>query len=253
MPRKDGFSSDQSLPPFLQERTGNSEIVEPSDLAVFRSHALKATILTLAIVLGIAAFLVGNPMTLLADLTDSFGDKSTLHPGPDRSTSTIQTTSDAQATSSTTENQPTSGEITATEAAGEDPAKTVDAATEALFRQFQAWADEKDAQALESVQPVQPAPVEPVREAVSQPAQDGPLPKVAEEAQASLRLPRKHRHAPTTSHARTEMPRHAPRKMVRRPQREQVAPPRAAAVARDQVVQNAEPQFFPPGFFGSRD
>jgi len=40
--------------------------------------------------------------------------------------------------------------------------------------------------------------------------------------------------------------------MVHRPQRERVAPPRAA-VARDQLVQNADPRLLPPGFFGSRD
>jgi hypothetical protein len=250
MPTNDGFSSDQTLPSFLRERTWKPEIGKASDLAVFPPRALKAAILiTSAIVLGIATFSVGNPLGLLANLPASSGDKSALQPVAPQSTSIIQTSADAQATSSTTKEQSAGGEIAVTETAGEDQAKTIDAQTEALFRQFLAWAAEKDAQALEPVQPVQDAPVQSAEEAVSQPAQDDPPAKVADEARAPLR---KHRRAATTSNARAELPKQAPRTMVHRPQRERVAPPRAALV-RNQLVQNADPRSLPPGFFGSRD
>jgi hypothetical protein len=262
MPTKDGFSSDQTLPSFLRERTAKSGMGKASDLAVslavFPSRARKATILLASvIVFGIATFSMGNPMALLANLTDSFGDKPALQPDAYQSTSTIQASADPQASSSTTKEQPTAGEIAATEPAGEDQAKTIDPQTEALFRQFQAWAAEKDTPSREPVEPVQDAPVQPAKEVLAQPAQDDPPAKVvAEDDRAPLRPLPKHRRAPATSNARAEMPREmqrqTPRKMVRRPQRERVAPPRAV-VARGQLVQNADARLLPPGFFGSRD
>ena len=258
MRTKDGYSSDQTLPSFLLEQTGKSGIGKASDLAVFPSRVRRATILvTSALVLGVATLSVGHPIALLADLTASFGDKSALQPGTDQSASTIQVSADAEvtgtpATSSITKNQPAGGEITAPEVTSEDQPKAIDAPTDALFRQFQAWAAEQDAQPIEPAQPVQDATVQPVKEAASQPAQDDPPAKTAEEGRTPLRLPTKHRHTPASRNARAEMPKETPRNGVHRPQRERVAPPRAV-MARDQVVQNAEPRSYLPGFFGSRD
>jgi hypothetical protein len=254
MPTNDDFSSDHTLPSFLLEQTGKSGIWKPSDLAVFPSRILKLAILiTSAIVLGIATFMTGNPIALVTELTASFGDKSVLQPVTDQSTSTVRASADAQATPPpTTKDQRSGGENNATEVAEEEQAKTVDAATEALFRQFQAWAAENDTKALQSVQPVQDAPVQPVQEAASPPAQDDPPAKLTEVARAPHRFLAKHRQAPATSNARAELPRQTARKLIRQPQRERVAPPRAAA-ARDQVVQNGAPPLLPQGFFGSRD
>jgi hypothetical protein len=263
MPTNDGFSSDQTLPSFLRERTWKPDIAPASDLAVFPLHVRKAIILVASVtVFGIATFSVGNPKALLASLADSFGDKSASQPLADQSNSTIQTTVDVKASSSATKEQPTGGETAATAPAAEDQAKivdntvdkTIDPQTEALFRQFLAWAAEKDAPSLEPVQPVQDDQVQPEKEAAAQPAQvDDPPAKMAEDAGAALHLLPKHRRAPATSNARAEMQRQAPRKMVHRPQRERAAPARAA-VARDRVVQNAAPPpLLPQGFFGSRD
>lgn len=257
MRTKDGYSSDQTLPSFLLEQTGKSGIGKASNLAVFPSRVLGATILvTSALVLGVATLSVGHPIALLADLTASFGDKSAVQPSTDQSASTIRVSADAQvtntpATSSITKNQ-AGGEIAAAEATGEDQPRAIDAPTDALFRQFQAWAAEQDAQPIEPAQPVQDDAVQPVKEAASQPAQDDPPAKTAEEGRTPLRLPTKHRHTPASRNARAEMPKETPRNGVHRPQRERVAPPRAA-MARDQVVQNAEPRSYLPGFFGSRD
>jgi hypothetical protein len=252
MRTQDGFSSDDTLPSFLRERTWKPDIGKASDLTVFPSRVLKATILiTSAIVLGIATFSVGNPLGLLANLTASFGDKSALQPVAHQSTSSIQASADAQATSLTTKDQPAGGENAVAETAGEDQAKTIDAQTEALFRQFQAWAAEKEPPSVEPVQPVHDEAVQPARDAVAQPVQDDPPAKVAEDARAPLHVFPKHRRAPATSNARAEMQRRAPRKMVRQPPRERAAP--RADVARDRLVQNAAPPFLPQGFFGSRD
>ena len=88
MRTKDGYSSDQTLPSFLLEQTGKSGIGKASNLAVFPSRVLGATILvTSALVLGVATLSVGHPIALLADLTASFGDKSALQPGTDQSAS----------------------------------------------------------------------------------------------------------------------------------------------------------------------
>jgi hypothetical protein len=182
MPTKDDFTPDNPLPIFLSERADEPE--QPGmgiawDRAVISSRVLKASILVAtATAIGIAILSVGNPVTLFADVTASLVDKSALQPGTDQSTPTIQSTADAQALPPTAKDAPTRDEIAAgPEPAGQSQTENSEPASEALFRQFQAWAAEEGTRA--QVKPVQPA-------------QDAPAP-VVENAPAPVRPMQKQR------------------------------------------------------------
>jgi hypothetical protein len=194
-----------------------------------------------ATAIGIAILSVGNPVTLFADVTASLVDKSALQPGTDQSTPTIQSTADAQALPLTAKDAPTRDEIAAaSESAGQSQTENSEPSSEALFRQFQAWAAEKDAQA-------QIGPIQSVEDAPAQVAENAPA-QVAEDARAALRPMQKHRHVRHTLNARAEMrPEHNPRKKVRREQNSRVQdPPAQEARAREQgqVVQNVQAPSF---------
>ena len=160
MPTKDGFNPDHPL--FLADEPEQQGIGKAWDrVAVISSRVLKASILVAtATAIGIAILSVGNPVTLFADVTASLVDKSALQPGTDQSTPTIQSTADAQALPPTAKNAPTRDEIAAaSEPAGQSQTENSEPASEGLFRQFQAWAAEKDAQ-VGPVQSVQDAPAQ---------------------------------------------------------------------------------------------
>jgi len=152
-------------------------------------------------------------------------------PGADQSTSTIQSTVDAQTLPPAAKVSPTPAEIAAaSEPVGLGQTEDNESSSEALFRQFKAWAAEKDAQ----------AEVGPVR-----PVQDAPA-QVAENARAPLRSMQKPRHVPSVHHARAEIqPVQNPPKKVRREQtgRVQVSPAQDTR-AQDQPVQNAQAPSF---------
>jgi hypothetical protein len=203
MATKDGFSPDDPLPIFLAS--------EPEQQGIGTSRVFKASILVAtATAIGIAVLSVGNPVTLFADVTASLVDKTALQSGTDQSTPTIQSTADAQALPPTAKDAPTRNEIVAAfESAGlSQTEKNGEPSSEALFRQFQAWA-EKDAQA--QIGPVQHAQDAPAQAAENAPAQ------VAEDARASLPHMQKHRHVRPLRNARAETrPVHNPRKKDRR-------------------------------------
>ena len=101
---------------------------------------------------------------------------------------------------------------------------------EGLFRQFQAWAAEKDEQAeVGPVQSVQDAPAQVVHNAPALIVQNAPA-QIAEDTRASLKPKQKHRHVRALRNARAEMrPVHNPRKRDRREQKiEQDAPAQVA-------------------------
>ena len=227
MPTEDGFYPDHPLPLFLADEPEQQGIGKAWDRAFISSRVLKASILVAtATAIGIAILSVGNPVTLFADVTVSLVDKSALQPGTDQSTPTIQSTADAQALPLTAKDAPTRDEIaTAAESAAQSQTENSEPSSEALFRQFQAWAAEKNAQA-------QVGPVQSV--------QDAPA-LVAENARAALRPMQK----PVQS-ARAELrPVQNPRKKVRREQNARVqVPPAQDARAQDQSVQNAESPSF---------
>ena len=194
---------------------------------------LKASILVaLAAAISIAIVSVGNPVTHFAVVTASVVDKPALQFGADLSTPTVQSTADAQAVPPTAKDAPSRDEIAAAfESAGQNQSESGAQASEDLFREFQAWSAEKDAQ--EKIGPVQ------------QPVQNGAA-KVAGNTRASLRLTQKHRHVRPVHNARAEIRSvQNSRKKVRREQNARVEVPSAEdARAPDQSMQNPFLQIF---------
>ena len=235
MPTRDGFSPDHPVPLFLADEPEQQGIGKARDRAVIVSRVLKASILVAtATAIGIAILSVGNPVTLFADVTASPVDKSALQLGTDQSTPTIQSTADAQALPPTAKDAPTRDEIAAaSESAGQSQTENSEPSSEVLFRQFQAWAAEKDAHA-------QVGPVQSVQDAPAQVAQNVPA-QVAENARAPLRPKQKDRHVRPVQSARAEIrPVQNPQKKVRREQNARVQDARA----QDQSVQNAQAPSF---------
>jgi hypothetical protein len=228
MATKDGFNPDYPLPLFLADKPMQQDVGKAWDRAVISSRVLKTSILVATVTaIGIAFLSVENPVTLLADVTASPVDKSALQPGTDQPTPTIQSAADAQALPPSAKDAPTRDEIAAaSESAGQSQMENSEPSSEALFRQFQAWAAEKDAQA-------QVGPVQSVQDAPAQ---------AAENARAPLRPMQKHRHVRPVHSARAEIrPVQNPRKKVRREQNARVqVPPSQDARAEEQSVQNAQ-------------
>jgi hypothetical protein len=242
MATKDGFPPDDHFPLFLSEHAGEPE--QPGigiawDKAVISSRILKTSILVVtATAIGIAILSVGNPVALLANVTASLVDKSAPQPGTDQSTPTIQSTADAQALPPTTEDAPT-GDNTAAAFKTADQSQTEirQPPPEALFKQFQAWAAEEDAQA-------QVRPVQPVQDA--QPQVQDDQTHVVQNARAQVWSVQKHRHVKPVHNARAKIrPEHNARAQMRREQNAGVqARPVQNTQAQVQPVQNAQP----PGF-----
>jgi hypothetical protein len=256
MPMKDGFTPDDPLPLFVSEHADEYEqqgIGEVWDRAVISPRVLTAGILVAtAAAIGITILLSGNPVTLFADVTASLVDKSPVdksapRPDTDQPTPTVQSAaaqaatqsaaiqSTAEASPPATKDASTRDEIAAApEPAGQSPTETGQSQAdsgeqshEVLFKQFQAWAAEKDARAqAEPVQPVQGAPV--------QVAQN--------DDRAPVRHVQKHRSVQPIRDARAET-RHVqkPRPKVRREQNAQVpVQPGQDPRAQDQSAQNAQ-------------
>ena len=240
MPTKDGFNPDHPLPLFLANEPEQQGIGKAWHRAVVPSRVLKASILVAtATAIGIAILSVGNPVTLFADVTASLVDKSALQPGTDQSTPEIQSAAGAQALPLTAKDAPARDEIAAaSESAGQSQTENSEPSSEALFRQFQAWADEKDAQA-------QIGPVQSGQDAPAQVAENAPA-QVEENARAVLRPMQKHRHVRAVQSARAELrPVQNPRKKIRREQNARVqVPPAQGARAQDQFVQDAQSPSF---------
>ena len=233
-------------------KTGQPDIGKGWDIATISSRILKTSILAVAVTaIGIAILSVGNPVVLVANVTDWWVDKPALQREADPATSTTQTIAGTQDSPTTTMDAPPREEIAAaveptepsqTETAGQRQAEggqrqaensqpiTADnqPVTEELFKQFQAWAAEE-----ETRKQAGSAPAAPVRV-----AQDGP---------AQARPAKKHRRVHSVQNARAEIrPQRHHRARVREQQqdaREQV-PPVADPRAQDPSLQNAQPPSF---------
>jgi hypothetical protein len=254
MPMKDGFTPDDPLPLFVSKHADEYEqqgIGEVWDGAVISPRVLTTGILVATVAaIGITILLTGNPVTLFADVTASLIDKSPVdksapQPDTDPSTPTVQSTAtqsaviqsaaDAEPSPPAAKDAPTRDEIAAapepasqsqTEA-GESQADSGAQSHEALFKQFQAWAAEKDARA-------QAEPVQPVQDAPAQVAQN--------EDRAPVQPTQKHRKARPVHDARAEV-RHVqkPRPKVRREPNAQVpVQPGQDPRAQDQSAQNGQ-------------
>lgn len=254
MVAEDGFHSDRP-PIFLSEypdEIGQRDVGKRWDIATISSRILKTSILAVAVTaIGIAVLSVGNPVMLVANVTDWWVDKPALQPEADLATSTTQTIVGTQDSPTTTTDAPPSVEIAAAvepaepsqaETAGQRQAEsgqrqaensqpiTADnqPVTEELFKQFRAWAAEEETR--KQAGSAQAAPV-----------------RVAQEGPAQARPAKKHRRVHSVQNARAEIrPQRHHRARVREQQldaREQV-PPVADPRAADPSVQNAQPPSF---------
>jgi hypothetical protein len=227
-PTKDGYNQDDPLPLVLVDEVEQQGIGKAWDGGVISSRVLKASIWgATATAIFIAILWVGNPATLLADLTASRVDKSALQPGTDQSTSTIQSTSDAQALPLTAKDAPTRDEMAAaTEPGDQKQTENSEPPSEAML------ALDKDAQARVGL-------VEPVQGAPRQVAQNALAPVTAN-ARASLRPMQKDRHVRPVHHARAEIRQvQNPRKKVRHEQTARAeVPPAQDARAQEHPKQN---------------
>ena len=264
MTTNDGFQPDRS-PIFLSEHVEETEqpdIGKAWDIAAISSQILKTSIVAVTVTaIGIAILSIGNPVALVANVTDWWVDKPAAQPDADPSTPTIQSIASTQDLPTTTTDAPARDEIAAAvepavtaaaepadqsraeigqsqagpsqaapSQAGPSQAEVSQPLTEELFKQFQAWAAEEETRAQAgSAQPVQAAPVRVVQEA---PAQVGPTKKPrrtrsVQNARAEVRPQRNHR-----ARVREEQD---PRGQV---------PPVAAPRAQDPSVQNAQTPSF---------
>jgi hypothetical protein len=270
MPMHDDFDPAHPLPVFLDDQYEQQGIGTVRDRAGTWSRVLKASILiAIAAVIGVAA-LSGNPVALVADVTASLVDNLGLQPATAPSTPTIQAAVDTQASPPPAQEQavplaaqdtPARSEVAAAESAAQDQAEKSEPPPEALFKQFQAWAAEKDAQSdVAPARPVQDRSPPAAQNASSQAAENAPA-EAAENARPSLRIMQEPPHVRPVHSARAEMRTQNPRKQVRRPlYARPPVPPAQIARAQDARAEAARAQEQPapqsPSFlpiFGGRN
>ncbi len=261
MATKDSFPPDDRFPVFLSENA--EEIGEPGiDKAWYRaeiaSRILKVSIFAaVATAIGIAILLVGNPASLVADVTAALTDKSEVQPVTDPSTATTPSIAAAQDSQiavaqnspPVTTDVPTRAETAATpEPAAQSRAELDPPPSEAMFKQFQAWAAEEDARA--QAEPARPAqdvpPVQAMQEAPARVAQEAPA-----QVQAAKKQ-RRHRSVHNARDARAEVRPHRQHYRARY-REEQSAPVPLAPVpadprAQEQVAQPSQTPSFLQSF-----
>jgi hypothetical protein len=248
MATEDDLQPDRS-PIFLSryaEEAEQPDIGKAWDIAIISSRILKMSIAAVTVTaIGIAVLSIGNPVALVANVTDWWVDKPALQPDADPSTSTIQSIAGTQDLPPTTTDAPARDQIaaavepadqsaaavepsdrsaTAVEPSDQSQAEVGQPLNEALFKQFQAWAAEEETRAQAGpAQPVQAAPVRAVQEAAAQ-----------------VRPTKKPRRARTVQNARAEIrPQRNQRARVRQEQDAQ-GPPVADPRAQDPSAQNAQ-------------
>jgi hypothetical protein len=252
MPTKAGFDPTHPLPQFLADRAEEQGIGNATDGAVPASRALKASILiATATATGIAVLAMGNPVGLLAEMSASLVGNSTPQPTPAIQSAAdapalVASAADAQDLPPTTNEAPARAEIAASEPTGQDQTERTESPSEAMFRQFQAWAAEQDAQAHgEPVQPVQNAPAQVV--------QNVPTPAVQNIRVPYRQVQKRRQVRAAVRNARAEVRAQNLRKQVPRAQGTGAErPPIQDARAQDQSVQNAQGLSFLP-IFGQRN
>jgi len=257
MVTEDGFQPDRS-PIFLSEHAeetgqpdiGTADIGKAWQRATISSRILKASMWAVAVTaIGIAILSVGDPFAIVENLTATWVEKPAPQPVADPAAPALQSTATAQDLPATTMDAPARTEIAA---AGEpadqsqaeigqrqesgqkqaevsqSQAETGQPFTEALFKQFQAWAAEEETRGQAG--PAQAAPV-----------------RVAQDAPAQARPAKKHRRVHSVQNARAEIrPQRHHRARVREEQqdaREQV-PPVTDPRAQDPSLQNAQTPSF---------
>jgi hypothetical protein len=154
------MATNDLIPLFLSVHTEELEqpvIGKAWHRATISSRILKTSIfIVTAAAIVFAIRLVGNPLVLFTNTTASLVATSAPQDGA-QSTPTGQSTADAQALPPTAREAPTGAEIAAAfNTAYQRQAENPQPPAEAVFKQFQAWAAEEDAQ-VRPVQPVQDA------------------------------------------------------------------------------------------------
>jgi hypothetical protein len=153
MARKDIITTGDTLPIFLVDHVDGPVQQVPSRL----SKAAMSIIVAIGIGVAIALWVVG-PEKISAEVNASLIDVPFLKRDADQAALAPQTAaSDPQVLKSTASETPTRDEIpAAVDVVDRSQTEISDAQSGALLKQFQTWADEKDAQAAraQAVQPV---------------------------------------------------------------------------------------------------
>ena len=233
MPTQDDFDSTHPPAFLLAERAERPEAEDTPDRAVASPRIFKAiALIAVVAAIGAAVLSVEDPMTLLANVAAPLVGNSAPQPASEPSMPTIQLAAEtAASTQSAADAQPEPqtakegpAEVASAEPASEPASEKNEPASEDLFRKFQAWAADRDAQAPDaSVQPVQDAPVQGVKRV----------------ARVPHRLVERQPRAYPVRNARAEARPQAPRKRAR-PE----PPPASDARAQDGSVQTGQPQSF---------
>ena len=238
MATEDGFQPNRSLIllPGPAEEIEQPDIWRTWDIATIASRILRTSIVAATFTaIAIAILTIGNPVALVANLTDWWVDKPALQPEAEPPAPTIQSIASTQDSPPATTDAPPRDEIAAavepadqgrTEVGrsqpevGQSQAEVGQPVTEALFKQFQAWVAEEEIRAQAGR--AQSAPVQ-----------------VMQEAPAQVRPVKKQRRARSVQNARAEIqPQRNQRARLREEQdaRGQVPDPRA----QEQSVQNSQ-------------
>jgi hypothetical protein len=236
MPTQDDFDSTQPPAFLLADQAERQDTEDTPFRAVTSSRVFMAiALIAAATAIGAAALSVENPMTLLANVTAPLVGNSEPQPGSEQSTATIQPAAEAPASiqsaaaevqpvPQTAKDEPNQSQVAVAEPANEPASEKTEPASEDLFRKFQAWAADKDAQP---------------KDAAVQPVEDAPAQVVKRVARVPHRLVPRQPHVYPVRNARAEARPQAPRKRAR------PEPPRTSdARAQDPYVQTDQPQSF---------
>src|SRR5215216_4604899 len=116
MATEDGFQPGRSLI-LLPQHAEEIELLDIGrawEIATIASLILRTSIVAATVTaIGIAILSIGNPVALVADVTDWWVDKPALQPGADPSTSTIQSIAGTQDLPTTATDAPARNEIAA--------------------------------------------------------------------------------------------------------------------------------------------
>ena len=253
---EDRFQADRP-PIFLSgypHESGQPDTGKGWDLAAISSRILKTSIMAVTVTaIGIAVLSVGNPVALLANVTDWMDSKPAPQAEAEPTSATIQTTASTPDNPNTTDAPTRSETIAAVQSAESSQAEAIgqrqtetsqrqaEAAptqaetnppvSEELFKQFQAWAAEEEARKQAgSAQPVQAAPL-----------------RVAQDTPERARPAKKHRRVHSVQNAHAEIRPQRYRARVREEQEPRsLAPPAAdpRAATPDPAAQNSQPTGF---------
>lgn len=197
MPMQDGFDPDHSLPQFLVERAGQ-DVAETTGETSGGSRLIRTTMLiAIAMATGVAVLAIGDPITLVADVSMSLLGKPSSHSTPVTRMAADEPAANPPAGNTQTDAPPAAA-VTPQEPAGET-----------LFKQFQAWAVEQDARG-----PGQPAQSTPAQAAPKE-VQTAPAP-IAQDVPAPRRLTKKRPQVREVRNARAELRTQSLRKPIRR-------------------------------------